>query len=895
MASPGALPIRLADYRPPLVLIERVELLVQLFPSHTLVTAQLSITPNGIAPGETLQLQAVDLELLELSIDGLPVADQHWQLAAGRLELAAEVLPQQPFSLRSVCRLHPSSNSSLEGLYASGDLFTTQCEAEGFRRITPFLDRPDVLSRYKVRIEAARQWAPVLLSNGNCIASGDLADGRHYAEWEDPFPKPCYLFALVAGPLVEVVSHFDTASGKRVRLRIHVEPGDQQLCGHAMASLKRSMAWDEEIYGLEYDLDEFNIVAVRHFNMGAMENKSLNIFNSKLVLADAETATDAELERVESVIAHEYFHNYTGNRVTCRDWFQLSLKEGLTVFRDQEFSGDLHGKAMKRIEDVAMLRAHQFPEDNGPTAHPVQPDQYIAIDNFYTTTIYEKGAELIRMLRTLLGDEDFMAGVSLYLKRHDGQAATCEQFIQALEDGSGKLLTSFRLWYHHVGTPTLTLKQQWDPESGSLELQLSQANTKSNIKPNTKSNNGLSAQSDLDTNQAHQPLPIPVSMALIAPDGELLREQLLVLDRAQNQWQFNNLPPGEKPPLLSLLRGFSAPVRLEWERSNQELERLLLLESDAFSRWDSAQQLWQRCLLQPSPEGRGQMLAICQQLLNQQCLDARLLVALLQAPAIEELEAACLAQGLVPNPPELEMGLLQRRVWLGNALGPELQLLVERLNPLVDQPWPAAVGERQLLAMAWSWLVAANSENSTPENSTPENKIAHQVALAVEGPSMTLARAALAALQPWDCQARTLAMEAFQARWLEKPVILDNWFALEASTPFGNAIARAEALLQHPRFDPQAPNSLRAVLGGFARCAQAFHQPEGKGYRWLAAQLVELDKRNPIAASRFLKLFMGWQNYAPERQEQMKDSLSWLLEHLQSANSLEVTRQCLGV
>ena len=336
-------------------------------------------------------------------------------------------------------------------------------------------------------------------------------------------------------------------------------------------------------------------------------------------------------------------------------------------------------------------------------------------------------------------------------------------------------------------------------------------------------------------------------------------------------------------------------MRLEWERSNQELERLLLLESDAFSRWDSAQQLWQRCLLQPSPEGRGQMLAICQQLLNQQCLDARLLVALLQAPAIEELEAACLAQGLVPNPPELEMGLLQRRVWLGNALGPELQLLVERLNPLVDQPWPAAVGERQLLAMAWSWLVAANSENSTPENSTPENKIAHQVALAVEGPSMTLARAALAALQPWDCQARTLAMEAFQARWLEKPVILDNWFALEASTPFGNAIARAEALLQHPRFDPQAPNSLRAVLGGFARCAQAFHQPEGKGYRWLAAQLVELDKRNPIAASRFLKLFMGWQKYAPERQEQMKDSLSWLLEHLQSANSLEVTRQCLGV
>ena len=876
----AATPVLLADYRPPSVAIKQVELCFQLFADHVLVRARLAITPSQDSPAELL-LQAVDLELLELAIDGRPLEPGEWQLAAGELRLAA--VPTVPYQLESLVRLHPELNTSLEGLYVSGGLFTTQCEAEGFRRITPFPDRPDLLSCYRVRIEADRQQAPVLLSNGNCGASGDLPESRHFVEWQDPFPKPSYLFALVAGPLVEVVDEFVTASGRPVQLRIHVEPGDEQFCGHAMASLKRAMAWDERVYGLEYDLDQFNIVAVRHFNMGAMENKSLNIFNSKLVLADGETATDGELERIESVIAHEYFHNWTGNRITCRDWFQLSLKEGLTVFRDQEFTADLHGAAVKRIEAVAMLRAHQFPEDAGPTAHPVQPDHYIAIDNFYTTTIYEKGAELIRMQRTLLGEEAFMAGVRLYLQRHDGQAATCEQFVAALEDASGKSLSTFRRWYHQAGTPRLQVQQHWQGAEGVLELNLQQQHDPSPGQPQK------------------QPLPIPVAVGLLDPEGQPLRQQLLVLEEAERSWRFEGLPPGPQPPLLSLLQGFSAPVQLEFERSLGELALLLAHDPDPFSRWDAAQQLWQHWLLAPSGELEQILLAACRQLLAAVGgaagagghLDPCLAWALLQAPAAEELEAACLKRGLVPDPPALGRALLQRRQWLGQALAPELRALVERCQPLADLPWPAGVGERQLLGLAWHWLVAAEAEGQVAARAGVDSA-RRAAAAAVAGPSMTLARQGLGALQPWDCPERQWALEEFQARWLERPVILDAWFALEASTPFGDAIARAEALLEHPRFDPQAPNSLRAVLGGFGRCAQSFHHADGRGYRWLAQQLVQLDGRNPIAASRLLKLFMGWRRYSPERQGQMRASLGWMAERFVSANSREVAQQCLG-
>lgn len=872
MREPEAVqPVRLEDYQPPEVLVDQVHLTVQLFDDHALVLARLELRANQPL-SKSLRWPAVAMQLQELRIDGKAANPELWRHQADCLELAPELLSGAgPWSMETVVRLEPAANSSLEGLYVSGGLFTTQCEAEGFRRITPFPDRPDVLSRYSVRIEADQQSCPVLLSNGNCTASGELADGRHWSEWCDPFPKPCYLFALVAGRLVEVRDHFETASGRSVALRIHVEPGDEGLCSHAMASLKRSMAWDEQAFGLEYDLDEFNLVAVRHFNMGAMENKSLNIFNSKLVLADAETATDAELERIESVIGHEYFHNWTGNRVTCRDWFQLSLKEGLTVFRDQEFTADLHDPALKRIDDVAMLRAAQFPEDDGPTAHPVQPQQFIAIDNFYTTTIYEKGAELIRMQRTLLGRETFLKGVQLYLKRHDGQAATCEQFVTALEDASGQSLEQFRRWYLQAGTPRLQVEQSWDGEGGSLQLTLRQEHRPSPGQPNK------------------QPVPIPVAIGLLDSEGQELRNDLLVLSEREQRWTFDQLPRGETAPVLSLLRGFSAPVRLEGVRPQQDLLLLLRHDSDPVSRWDAAQQLWQQSLLTPSAELNQQLERCSAALLDELVAGASaavspgLLAELLAAPSRQELEAACLAAGQCPDPPQLEQSLLQRRRWLGQALRPQLQALLQWCQPQLHQLWPEGVAQRRLQGMAWAWLAAAGEE-----------QVRAEAAAAVSGPSMTLARAGLEALHPWDCPERDQAMAAFAQRWQQRPVILDSWFSLEASTPFGDAIARAQGLLAHPSFDPQAPNSLRAVLGGFARCARSFHNPDGSGYSWLAEQVLQVDQSNPITASRMLKLFMGWPRYSPQRQAAMRASLEWLEARLPSANSQEVVRQCLG-
>ena len=860
--------VRLSDYKPPVWLVDTLKLRFELFSDHALVHAQLKISRSEETLVERLCWPAVAMEIQELVINGEALPHGAWCHEAGQLVIEAASLPEDlSWILESRVRLDPASNTSLEGLYVSGGLFTTQCEAEGFRRITPFPDRPDVLSRYCVRIEANQHDCPVLLSNGNCIGIGELPAGRHYAEWDDPFPKPSYLFALVAGRLKEVRDQFTTVSGRAVALRIHVEPGDEHLCGHAMASLKRSMAWDEQAFGLEYDLDEFNLVAVRHFNMGAMENKSLNIFNSKLVLADAETATDAELERIESVIGHEYFHNWTGNRVTCRDWFQLSLKEGLTVFRDQEFTADLHGAALKRIEDVAMLRAAQFPEDAGPTAHPVQPSEYIAIDNFYTTTIYEKGAELIRMQRTLLGPEAFLKGVQLYLRRHDGQAATCEQFVQALEEASGISLQAFRRWYHQAGTPRLTLQTRWDGVAGELELTFCQ------ITPPTPGQ------------KEKQPVPIPVRLGVLNAEGQQLQQRLVVLDQAEQSWTLSGLPAGPKPPVLSLLREFSAPVQLELQRSDEDLGLLLRSDPDPFSRWDAGQQLWQRQLLQPNLATAELLESVCCQLLQAVVAgssEPRLVWALLQAPSRPELEAACMAAGVTPDPLELERSLLQRRCWLGEALNAELQAVIAWAEPQVDQSWPDGVGARAILALAWSWLSAAG-----------DGSVRQQAAQAVEGGSMSLARSGLAALQPWDCPERKQATAAFAKRWRQRPVILDAWFGMEASAPFGDGIARADALLQDPAFDPNAPNSLRAVLGGFGRCAEHFHRTDGRGYQWMAQQLVAVDQRNPIAASRMLKLFMGWRRYSPERQQSMRASLEWLAKNLISPNSKEVVMLCL--
>jgi len=904
--------VRLADYRPAPYRIVHTELQVRLYADHTLVAATLQLEPNpGASPGP-LTLRGVELELLELACDGAPLAADAMRQEPGQLVLLDP--PARPFVLRSLVRIHPETNSSLEGLYVSGGLFTTQCEAEGFRRITYHPDRPDLLSRFRVRIEADRTTCPVLLSNGNCVDTGLLpaepnaagADPspRHYAVWDDPFPKPSYLFALVAGRLEEVSDQFLTRSGRSVQLRLHVEPGDAPYTAHAMASLKRSMQWDERRYGLEYDLDEFNIVAVRHFNMGAMENKSLNIFNSKLVLADAATASDGELERIESVIAHEYFHNWTGNRITCRDWFQLSLKEGLTVFRDASFTADLHSAAVKRIEDVSLLRNTQFREDAGPTAHPIQPDQYQAIDNFYTTTIYEKGSEVIRVLHTLLGEETFMRGMALYVSRHDGSAATCDDFVQAMQDaaeqawaraGEGAPLprfdfAQFRRWYHQAGTPQLQIERHWDAEAGSLRLRLRQYTPPTPGQPDK------------------QPLVIPLLLGLLGQAGEPLpvrfsgetpeaaaaatqahgwgeASRLVVIDQPQQEFTLVGLEPHSHPPALSLLRGFSAPVKLQLQRDSRELLHLLACDSDPFARWDAGQELLRQAVLtraagSPNDELEEGLVAAFERILAEPGLCDANRSMLLALPGLPELEDAA---GEACDPPALFAALLALQQRFGQELEQPLEHTLERCRPQWLLAWPDGVGDRALTATAWSWRVAAGDPGVRAE-----------AAAAVEGPSMTLARAGLRALQCHDCPERSTALAAFYERWQDKPVILDAWFGLQAATPFGDGVARVRQLLEHPRFDPAAPNSLRAVLGGFAGTAPQFHAADGSGYRFVAEQIAAVDQRNPITASRMAKLFSRWQSYGPERRARMRDALEQLAAAPLSPNSREVVDQCLG-
>ncbi len=900
--------VHLADYRPAPYLLQRTDLTVRLFADHALVAGRLAFTPrsgSGSPDGllEPLELMGVDLELLSLDLDGVPLQGEAISRDGDRLLVRRP--PQRPFVIASEVRLVPQTNTTLEGLYVSGGMVTTQCEAEGFRRITYHPDRPDLLSRFRVRIEADRAAAPVLLSNGNCVEAGDLppdgtgGEARHYAVWDDPFPKPSYLFALVAGRLEEIRDVFVTASGRPVQLRLHVEPGDAPFTAHAMASLKRAMEWDERVYGLEYDLDEFNIVAVRHFNMGAMENKSLNIFNSKLVLADAATATDAELERIESVIAHEYFHNWTGNRITCRDWFQLSLKEGLTVFRDQCFSADLHGHALNRIENVAMLRNTQFREDAGPTAHPVQPDQYQSIDNFYTTTIYEKGSELIRMLHTLLGEETFQRGMALYVQRHDGTAATCEDFVQAMQDAAGEPaagcrlppfdFSQFRRWYHQAGTPVLRIRRRWNKAAGCLELFIRQATPPTPGQP-AKEPLAIPLAVGL-VGQAGQPLP----MRLMAEDpghgaapllprrwGALTR--LLLIDQAEQCFRFEGLPAQSPPPALSLLRNFSAPVRVELGRPSSELVHLLATDSDPFARWDAGQLLLVRAVLRRAA-GRvddvleESLIAAFERILADPSLSEASRSVLMALPGLAELEDAASE----PDPPALFAALQALRCRFGTALAEPLQRALQRCSEQWALPWPEGTGDRMLTATIWSWRAAAG-----------DAAVIDAARQAVDGPSMTLARAGLRALQDHPIKARAQAMEAFYARWQERPVILDSWFALEAGAPFADGQERVRRLLEHPRFDPAAPNSVRAVLGGLAGNTPVFHAADGSGYRFMAAQIALLDHRNPITASRMAKLFSRWQSYGPGRRERMREALQQLATAELSANTREVVGQCLG-
>ncbi|EDP63674.1 aminopeptidase N [alpha proteobacterium BAL199] len=866
-AAPAASPqpIHLRDYTPPTHLIDAVNLTVELRDDWTKVRAILRGRRNPAA-GEgpaPIVLDGQDQQLVSVMLDSRRLTETEYTLEPERLTLPAV---DGPFEVVIETRIRPQENTALEGLYRSGDLYCTQCEAEGFRRITYYPDRPDVMAVFTVRIEADKDRFPVLLANGNRVETGDLPFGRHYAEWHDPFRKPAYLFAMVAGDLGCVEDRFVTRSGRDVTLRIYVDHGNEDRTGHAMESLKRSMKWDEEVYGLEYDLDIFMIVAVSAFNMGAMENKGLNIFNDKFILADPATATDADFQRVEGVVAHEYFHNWTGNRITCRDWFQLSLKEGLTVFRDQEFSADMHNAGVKRVADARLLRTVQFPEDAGPTAHPVRPDTYIEINNFYTVTIYEKGAEVVRMIHTLLGAEAYRKGIDLYVERHDGQAVTCDDFVAAMEDASGVDLSQFRLWYSQAGTPTVTARWTHDPVTRQLDLTLSQS------LPSTPGQSGK------------RPMPIPIRTALIGRNGSAVpmrtandtdgaseAERVVVLDRDAMTVSFLDVAPGTVP---SLLRGFSAPVKLDAAWTEDDLAFLAGTDNDPFGRWEALQSLATRALLAMVTglrDGRSVP------------LDPRVIAAFKASLADDALEPAFLAE-LLSLPGESLLGQAldiwhvdevhaargEARRMIGEALFDGWAAAYDRLSAADaageggSDVSTAAMGRRALGNVALGYLVASGREDG----------VARAVAQARPNGMMTRVMGGLAALNDLERPERDAALEAFHQRWSDSPLVLDKWFALKAGSARRGTLGEVVSLLDHPGFSLRNPNRVRALIGGFtAGNPVRFHEADGSGYNFLADQVLALDPMNPQVAARMTQPLVRWRKFDAGRGQAMTDAL----------------------
>ncbi|NBN62864.1 aminopeptidase N [Pannonibacter tanglangensis] len=872
--------VRLDDYRPPAYLIDRVDLDVRLHPSATRVTAVLAIRPaEGTPAGTPLVLDGDGLRLEHLLLDGRSPEPEAY--AASPVALTLHRPPAQPFRLEIETVINPEANSALMGLYRSSGTYCTQCEAEGFRRITYFLDRPDVLAVYTTRIEADRTEAPVLLGNGNPVEAGPIAGTeRHYAIWHDPHPKPAYLFALVAGRLASVHDTFTTRSGRLVRLAIHVEPGKEDMCGWAMDSLKRSMAWDEHVFGLEYDLDVFNIVAVSDFNMGAMENKGLNIFNDKYVLADPETATDQDYGHVEAVIAHEYFHNWTGNRITCRDWFQLCLKEGLTVFRDQEFSSDMRSRPVKRIADVRMLKSHQFPEDAGPLAHPVRPRAYREINNFYTATVYEKGAEVVRMLKTLLGAEDFAAGMALYIRRHDGDAATIEQFLACFAEAGGRDLEQFALWYEQAGTPRLEVTSAHDPDTATLSLTLTQS-----LGPTPGQASKL-------------PMLIPVRLGLIGPEGadiglrprerDRVQGDVLLLSERSQTFTFDGVT---ERPVVSLLRGFSAPVTVNATPSPADLLFLLQHDSDPFNRWQAAQDLATRELMRLyAARRKGDVLAV----------DAALVSALGDVLTDEDLDPAFRAQVLhLPGEADLARDIgrdvdpdailsarTQLRHAIGRAHGQTFASLADRLGRRPFAPDAADAGERTLKGLCLAYLAVSDQD-------TRADIIARH---AREADNMTDRIAALSALVHEDLAGADTALAAFERRHAGHPLAMDKWFTVQATSPHAGTLTIVDALTRHPAFDWTNPNRVRALVGAFTTGNQSqFTRPDGAGFVYLGDVVERLDQRNPQLAARLVSAFRSWQALEPKRAALAEGVLSKLAGRATlSKDTRDIVERCLA-
>jgi aminopeptidase N len=859
--------IRLSDYKPPSYLIDTLDLRFELGENASRVLARSSVRRNPMAePTDTLVLDGVGLELKSLALNGAQVPES--RLSRGGERLKIQGVPES-FSLEVETELKPQENTTLEGLYKSAGNFCTQCEAQGFRKITYYLDRPDVMAKFSTTLVADKVGYPVLLSNGNLADRGEMDGNRHWVRWEDPFPKPSYLFALVAGDLALVEDRYVTGAGREILLRIYVERHNVDKCQHAMGALQKAMRWDEQKFGLEYDLDSYMIVAVDDFNMGAMENKGLNLFNSKCVLADTATATDADFQAIEGVIGHEYFHNWTGNRVTLRDWFQLSLKEGLTVFRDQEFSADMTSRAVKRISDVRALRARQFPEDAGPTAHPVRPSEYMEINNFYTATVYEKGAEIIRMLHTLLGTDGFRQGMDLYFQRHDGQAVTCDDFVQAMEDATGKDLGQFRLWYAQAGTPVLKVTERYDEQTRRYRLDLKQSC------PPTP------GQSD------KRPLHIPLALSLLARDGgefELRmggegeaapKQRVLDVTEPEQRFEFEDIC---ERPVASLLRGFSAPVRLEMAESDEALAFRMAKDTDPFNRWEAAQTFALRvlqALVQDVQAERRlsldtQFAKACRTTLVSAELDPALIVETLTLPSEDSLaETMTLADVLADVD-----AVHGAREFLRSALAEFMEQDLHRTYLAYRDKGAysldsAAVGRRSLKNICLAYLVASNKEDWT--------------ALAVnqfqQATNMTDTIAALRALVNLHGEARETALTAFYEKWQGEPLVIDKWFVLQATSSREDTLQRVRELSDHPAFDIKNPNRVRSLIGAFSMSNPVrFHQADGGGYGFLADKLLELDRLNPQVAARLVGAFSRWRKYDTGRQSLMRAQLERILD-----------------
>jgi aminopeptidase N len=881
MRTEQARPIHLSDYRPSDWLIDKVEFDVSLHATATRVRAVLDLRPNpqGVA-GAPLVLDGEELNLVAVTLDNAPLAGERYAATPDGLTISEP--PRRPFRLEIETLIDPSANTQLMGLYRSGETYCTQCEAQGFRRITYFLDRPDVMAVYTTRIEAERAEAPVLLANGNLVAAGDVAGtGRHFAVWHDPFPKPSYLFALVGGRLGSVEDRFRTMSGRDVALRIYVEPGKEERCAWAMESLKRAMRWDEEAFGREYDLEVFMIVAVSDFNMGAMENKGLNVFNDKLVLASPQTATDADHVSIEAVIAHEYFHNWTGNRITCRDWFQLCLKEGLTVFRDEEFTSDLRSRAVERIGDVRGLRAHQFVEDAGPLAHPVRPETYHEINNFYTPTVYEKGAAVVRMLKVLLGADGFRHGMDLYFERHDGRAATVEEFVACFAETNAIDLTQFMLWYSQAGTPELNVTGNWDVASRTYRLDVLQMVPPTPGQP------------------VKQPMMIPFVVGLVGSDGRDLdlilaegrkvERGVLTLARAAETFVFKGVA---QRPVASLNRGFSAPVNLIANLDDEDLGFLAARDSDPFNRWQAVNTLATRLLVRSTAAiRRGE----------EPLQDPGLLAAFGAALSDRLLEPAFVAQTItLPSETDIAREIAHEvdpdavfaarralRCAIAASLGDSLTETYQRLAvPASYSPDAESAGRRSLKNACLDLL-------TEPADRAAIARAQYQYESA---DNMTDRMAALHAMLPHAVPERTAALIDFYRRFESNPLVIDKWFALHATIPEPATLDRLRVLASHAAFSLVNPNRVRSLIGTFAQLNQTqFNRVDGQGYDFVIDKVREIDVANPQVAARLLGAFKSWRALEPARRAQAEAALKRLAAgETMSRDVADIASRCLG-